>query len=70
VLVCNDRENAIRVAQAYEDYANPVLMTRLMRLHGRHAPDMAELTASPRWQQAVAAVRGCEENPELELDLD
>ena len=70
VLVCNDRENAVRVAQAYEDYANPVLMTRLMRLHGRQAPDMAELTASPRWQQAVAAVRGCEENPELELDLD
>jgi beta-N-acetylhexosaminidase len=70
VLVCNDRDNAVRVAESLADHANPVLMTRLMRLHGRHAPDMNELHASPRWQQAVAAVLGCEENPELELDLE
>jgi beta-N-acetylhexosaminidase len=70
VLVCNDRENAVRVAESLEDHANPVLMTRLMRLHGRKAPDMTELRASPRWQQAVAAVRGCEENPELELFIE
>jgi beta-N-acetylhexosaminidase len=70
VLVCNDRENAVRVAESLEDHANPVLMTRLMRLHGRKAPQMTELRANPRWQQAVAAVRGCEENPELELFIE
>ena len=70
VLVCNDRDNAVRVAESLTDFANPVLMTRLMRLHGRKAPGMTELRASPRWQQAVAAVRGCEQNPELELDLE
>ena len=70
VLVCNDRDNAVRVAESLADYANPVLMTRLMRMHGRQAPGIDALHASPRWQQAVAAVRGCEENPELELDLE
>jgi beta-N-acetylhexosaminidase len=70
VLVCNDRDHAARVAESLTGHVSPVLMTRLMRLHGRHAQGLDELRASPRWQQAVAAVRGCEENPELELDLE
>jgi beta-N-acetylhexosaminidase len=70
VLVCNDRGHAARVAESLTGHVSPVLMTRLMRLHGRHAQGLDELRASPRWQQAVAAVRGCEENPELELDLE
>ncbi|MEN8108129.1 MAG: beta-N-acetylhexosaminidase [Pseudomonadota bacterium] len=69
VLVCNDRDNAARVADSLLDYSNPVFMTRIARLHGRHPTTLAALHASPRWQQAVAAVQGCGDNPELKLDL-
>ncbi len=69
VLVCNARAQAAEVATALVDYSNPVTHTRLARLHGRHAPGLRELQASPRWSQAVAAVAGCEAEPELDLDL-
>jgi beta-N-acetylhexosaminidase len=69
VLVCNAREQAGRVAGTLAEYSNPVTHTRLARLHGRPAPDFPELRRDPRWQQAVAAVRGCEPDPELDLGL-
>jgi beta-N-acetylhexosaminidase len=69
VLVCNAREQAAQVARALADYSNPVTHSRLARLHGRHAPDMNQLHANPRWGQAVAAVSGCEAEPELDLGL-
>jgi len=69
VLVCNAREQAGRVAEALADYTNPVTHTRIARLHGRHAPDLAQLRRDPRWRQAVAAVTGCEPEPELDLGL-
>ena len=69
VLVCNAREQAGRVAEALAEYSNPVTHTRLARLHGRPEPDLAELRRDPRWQQAVAAVTGCEPEPELDLGL-
>jgi beta-N-acetylhexosaminidase len=69
VLVCNDRDNAVAVAETLEGYSNPVSHIRLARLHGHAAPDLGELRHTPRWEQAVAAVRRCEETPELDLDL-
>jgi beta-N-acetylhexosaminidase len=69
VLVCNARDQAAQVARALMDYSNPVTHSRLARLHGRHAPDMSQLHANPRWGQAVAAVGGCEAEPELDLGL-
>ena len=68
VLVCNEREQAARVAEALVDYTNPVAHSRMVRMHGRQAPSLAELQAAPRWVQAVAAVKGYEENPELDLE--
>ena len=67
VLVCNAREQAARVAEALVEYSNPVTHTRIARLHGRPAPDLVNLRRDPRWQQAVAAVTGCEPEPELDL---
>ena len=67
VLVCNAREQAGRVAEALAEYSNPVTHTRLARLHGRPAPDLTGLQRDPRWHQAVAAVTGCEPEPELDL---
>jgi beta-N-acetylhexosaminidase len=69
VLLCNAREQAARVAEALVDYVNPVTHTRIARLHGHPAPDRERLRRDPRWQQAVAAVTGCEPEPELDLGL-
>lgn len=69
VLVCNDRANAVAVAQLLENHCNPVSHSRLARLHGHAAPGLAELQRNPRWAQAVAAARRCEETPELDLGI-
>jgi beta-N-acetylhexosaminidase len=69
VLVCNAREQAVRVAEGLVDYINPVTHIRIARMHGRPAPDHARLRRDPRWQQAVAAVTGCEPEPELDLGV-
>jgi predicted Zn-dependent protease len=42
----------------------------MMRMHGRHPVDLHALYSDPRWAQAVAAVKGYEEMPELDLDMD
>jgi beta-N-acetylhexosaminidase len=68
VLVCNDRPGAVQVAEVLEGYQDPVAHTRMARLHGRHPVAHAALHADPRWEQAVAAVRGYEEMPELDLE--
>jgi beta-N-acetylhexosaminidase len=68
VLVCNDRAGAEQVAGALERHRDPVAHTRMARMHGRHPLAPETLRADPRWEQAVAAVRGYEEAPELDLD--
>ena len=68
VLVCNQRDEAARVADALADYQNPIAHTRIARMHGRHPLDWETLHKDPRWEQAVAAVQGYEDNPELDLE--
>ena len=67
VLICNARAQAEKVADALTAYINPVTHTRIARLHGRPFATLTELQRDPRWQQAVAAVTGCEPEPELDL---
>ena len=69
VLVCNERQQAAQVAQALADYRDPVAHTRMARMHGRAPISLDDLHADPRWEQAVTAVKGYEESPELDLDL-
>jgi len=69
VLVCNQPDEAARVADALIDHRDPVAGSRMARMHGRHPVDWDALHSDPRWEQAVAAVQGYEENPELDLDL-
>jgi len=69
VLVCNQREQAQQVAQALVDYRDPVAHTRMARMHGRSKVSLDDLHSDTRWEQAVAAVKGYEESPELDLDL-
>ena len=70
VLVCNNRDAAGYVAESLFDYENPVAQSRMMRMHGRHPFDIQTLHDDPRWEQAVAAVKGYEKTPELDLDLE
>jgi beta-N-acetylhexosaminidase len=70
VLVCNNREQAGCVAESLGDIHNPIAHTRMMRMHGRKPVKLNTLHHDPRWLQAVAAVKGYEETPELDLDID
>ena len=70
VLVCNNREQAGNVAEALGDHQNPIAHTRMMRMHGRHPVSLKTLRHDARWAQAVAAVKGYEEMPELDLGID
>ena len=70
VLVCNNRDAAGCVAESLTRHESPVAHTRMMRMHGRHPVDLKTLHHDPRWEQAVAAVKGYEESPELDLDID
>jgi beta-N-acetylhexosaminidase len=67
VLVCNHREHAVQVVEALRYPADPVMHLRMARMHGHHPVDWDELHRDPRWEQAVAAVTGYEEMPELDL---
>jgi beta-N-acetylhexosaminidase len=67
VLVCNNRDQAGQVAESLGDYHNPTAHTRMMRMHGRHNVDVQTLHSDPRWSQAVAAVKGYEATPQLDL---
>ena len=68
VLVCNDRPGAVQVAEALERHQDPVAHTRMARMHGKHPVALEALHAEPRWEQAVVAVQGYEEEPELDLE--
>ncbi len=61
VLVCNNRDGAKAVLAALDDYDNPMTHSRLIRMHGRHAPDAAHLRRDPAWRTAVTELRGVAE---------
>jgi beta-N-acetylhexosaminidase len=67
VLVCNQRDHAVQVVESLQHPVDPVAGMRMARMHGRHPLDWEELHRDPRWEQAVAAVKGYEELPELDL---
>lgn len=70
VLVCNRPQAAIAVVENLSSYTSPASSMRLARLHGRGRVDRDALRASPAWQQAVEAVRSCETEPWLDMDLE
>ena len=68
VLVCNDRSAARQAVETLNDYANPLSLVRLARLHGTGHVMRESLLASEQWQRANAAVGRFSERPQLELD--
>lgn len=56
VLVCNDRKGAVSVLDSLKVQENPVVHSRLARMHGRHPVTREHLAANQQWQQARAAL--------------
>jgi beta-N-acetylhexosaminidase len=53
VLVCNDSAAAARLLDGLGEHDDPVSHLRLVRLHGRRAPDRAQLVADNAYHDAV-----------------
>ena len=70
VLVCNNPGGAQEVLEALKDYHDPVAKMRMVRLHGRKAPEMDRLREDPRWHDAVKLAARMHEEISLSLDLD
>lgn len=68
-LICNNRKGAMQILHGLELEPNPVLHTRLARLHGRHPLTLDALHSDPAWRQAVSAMRELEENPTLAMEI-
>ncbi|MEL7310655.1 MAG: beta-N-acetylhexosaminidase [Pseudomonadota bacterium] len=56
VLICNDRPAAERAVAHLSDWRQPASMTRLARLRGGATFDIDNLSATPEWQAARAAL--------------
>ncbi len=59
ILVCNDREAAVRVIAELEGHrTSPVSQMRLSRMQGRHFLKWSRLAQDSHWKQAVDQVKG------------
>lgn len=69
VLVCNNREAAIRVLDGMKQENDPVVHARLARMHGLQPVSWKDLHKNSEWRQAVAALQEIEQDPSLELGI-
>lgn len=69
VLVCNDPAGAAKVLEALEGHEDPAAHVRLLRMHGRHRVDHAQMRLDPNWREAINALAAFEESSSLSLDL-
>jgi beta-N-acetylhexosaminidase len=66
--ICNNRPGVHEVLGGLRAKPNPASQARLVRLHGRPAPDRETLLASARWQAASQELARNTLRPELSLD--
>ena len=67
VLVCQSREAMAAVLDQVGLTHNPASQLRMVRMHGRAAPNRVQLQAHPRWRQAVSQVLDYDEPHTLDL---
>ncbi len=65
--VCNNRSGVVELLDRLDVGVEPASSLRLVRLHGRAAPDRTQLLASPEWAEARAALARIEAAPPLTL---
>jgi len=69
VLVCNNRPAAIEVVESINGQIDPISVTRLARMHGRHEITRQTLKKMQRWQKASGEVQKYLDNPNFELNI-
>ena len=65
--VCNNRASVTELLDRLDIRVQPASSLRLVRLHGRAAPERAALLSSPEWAAASAALARIEAAPPLTL---
>lgn len=70
LLVCNDREAAVRLLDAVPDTGDPIRSARLARMHGLHETSRESLQKSQSYRTAVAEITALNPEPELDLGFD
>jgi beta-N-acetylhexosaminidase len=65
--VCNNRASVVELLDHLDLEPQPASRLRLVRLHGRPAPDRARLQASPEWLRAREALATSDAAPSLTL---
>ena len=68
-LVCNHLEGAIEAAEYIKGYTNPTSQLRLVRMHGEHEINWAQLKQDEHWQQISSQIVALNDSPELEMDV-
>ena len=68
-LVCNHLDGAIEAAEYIKGYTNPTSQLRLVRMHGEHEINWAQLKQNEHWQQISQQIVALNDSPELEMDV-
>jgi len=67
VLVCQTQEAMVSTLEGMTQQHAPASQLRMVRMHGRKAPNRVQLQANPRWKRAVEQVLGYDEPHTLDL---
>ena len=70
VLVCNNQAAAIDVLDNLKAEQNPASQSRLIRMHGKHEYDSANMKNDEEWQVVSAEILSLVVEPELALGDD
>ncbi len=69
-LLCNNRPGALAAIDYLKLAPNPVLSTRLMRLHGKGNLSRERLHHMPEWHNARQALKKLQDDPSMELEFE
>lgn len=70
VLICNNQDAAVEVLGKLEVDANPASQARLIRMHGKHEINFAQLKNDSEWQAVAEQISAMVIAPELALGDD
>lgn len=68
-LICNNRPAAIEVVESIGGHIDPVSVTRLARMHGRHEITHQQLHKLRRWHQVSIQIQKYLDDPTMDLNI-
>ena len=69
VLICNNRPAAVEVVESVGGHIDPISVTRLARMHGRHEITRHQLTKMGKWHQVSTKIQKYLDDPSMELNI-